>query len=187
MKKLLLKPKEKDLQLTLKDFENPELIEEIEILSKKTQTINIHNWSSPLKRIKVQSPLSEFPQLENIEELELLKITGSSISKIPKLNKLNCKKLYLQRNKLSRFSFQSLDIQILEELDLSNNQISEFEINTFELGLKRLNLENNNLASLPKETFQLKNLLSIGLKGNPFSEEEKLEIKKCFNIDLFNG
>lgn len=134
--------------------------------------------------------------------LSLFIINGCIFSKAdPKEEALKIEKaassLDLSSQKLEKFPKYILDMRSLENLDLSNNELSETlpaEIKNLsnlkilnlannqmtnlpaELGqlkyLEELNLSNNNFTGLPHELGNLKNLKTLNLRGNNYSQAD---------------
>ncbi|ADB42932.1 COR domain-containing protein [Spirosoma linguale] len=142
---------------------------------------------------------SNFTNLMNIEKVD---IGYNDIKLIPfgRIDYPKCKTLAIQGNKLEEFPSAISQVNTLEKLVISENEISSIEDDAFlglenleeldlsfnrltylpsSLGkltkLKKLNLSGNNIRSLPKEFENLVSLESLGLDGNPL-ERVPLEI-----------
>ena len=78
----------------------------------------------------------------------------------------------------------------ISKLDLSNQNLSQFPKEIFELGnLKKLNLSGNNIKSIPKEIESMKNLQLLDLSNNSISNfySKICSLKKLRVLNLNNN
>ena len=130
------------------------------------------------KLVKVPDELKEFLPMASY-----INLSDNDISELPDwIFRDKLKGLYVANNKLSEFPKWPKNLHNLEELDLSNNQISKISETEFLRGkgrLKYINLSWNELTSIDFFVFNLRNLERIDLSFN--------KIESYLPPDYFRG
>lgn len=148
---------------------------------------------SELKYLKkltlVSTKISELPaEIFSLPHLEYLNLKNNRIESLPPLFENNqIKELILGRNFITDEALTTF-FSVFKELmvlDLGHNLLSEIPESLFSLKeLRRLNLESNQLKRLHPKLKNLVELSHLSLSNNPFSQEEKLQINRDYNIEL---
>ncbi|TAD96837.1 MAG: hypothetical protein EAZ97_13360 [Bacteroidetes bacterium] len=138
--------------------------------------------------ILLKNNLEKIPEgLSDLSKLQVLDVSENSLEKLPdsliKLKKLRI--LAAENNQLS--TFPTLDSLSIEEIRLSNNQLTNIPAEIgFYKNLKTLHLSGNQLTSLPKEIGLLVNLENLSIAENQIVSlpEEIKNLKKLTYIYL---
>nr|CAI5841411.1 unnamed protein product [Callosobruchus analis] len=157
------------------DTSNFSVIQELHLANNAIKKFYIVNDNNTLEKLDLYSnSLADIP--ENIYNLKVLNLGANAISSLPNgtLNSSLLEDLNLSANNLTYIPSLTLKhLSLLRFLDLSRNRISSFTFGTFDgLDVLRvLNISYNRFKVLPFRTFHaLKNLTEIDFSGNQIND-----------------
>lgn len=119
---------------------------------------------------------------------KVLDLSNQGLSKIPNsvFEKTSLEELNVSNNQLTgAVQAEIRHLQNLRVLNLSNNQMTGVPAEIGQLqNLEILNLSNNQLTGLPYELGNLKNLKTLYIFGNNYSEQDLNIIKENLDEDI---
>lgn len=123
-----------------------------------------------------------FQNLGSVDNVNSLDLSGRNLDKLPYyvLSYTGLEELDLSNNSISEALPAEIRLlQNLKVLDASNNKMTGVPAEIGQLSkLEILNLSNNQLTGLPYELGNLKNLKILNLSGNDYSQQDLEIIKK---------
>ncbi|VEN46735.1 unnamed protein product [Callosobruchus maculatus] len=158
------------------------VIQDLHLANNRMKYFYVNNGRNTLEKLDLfNNSFAKIP--ENIYNLKLLNLGANIISSLPNgtLNSSLLEELNLSANNLTYIpSLTFKQLTLLKFLDLSENRISSFTFGTFDGldSLRFLNISHNKFKALPFRTFHaLKNLRNIDFSGN---EIEDMSIAELF-------
>jgi len=134
------------------------------------------------KLLLIGQGLTSLPDfLGELAHLEVLRATYNNFQKVPPVLGKLPSLMILDLTGCALETFSDLSHLSLVQLDLGANKIKELGSRIlFPDSLVSLNLMKNQLSVIPSWVFELKNLKSLYLSGNPLEKEQVEQWKKQF-------
>lgn len=122
--------------------------------------------------------------LFQIESLRFLKLANNSLRKLPTLKDPQLDDVSLRTDRFVRVLYWTCNL--LEELDLEGNQLTELPAQLFQLkSLKHLNVCGNALETLPLDMWQAPSLYDLNVSHNKLTHLPVLDVcslKNCLSV-----
>jgi len=148
---------------------------------------NLYLGQNKIETVK-HNFFEKLPETIKLLALYNNQLSENSFPRKPFSGRSSLNSLSLQGNKFTRLDGDfALSLPPMRDFNLGKNLIKTVEQSFFEnlpKTIKKLDLSFNRIKSLPEEIYNLTQLESLDLRGNPLSKETKEKLKRVFSSNV---